>query len=94
MDNDLVIEGGLKTLRGWFFFRFFRGFLRAISLSAAGVEFLLFDFTRSAAIILSASLFLTLLSMRLPAAKGTSQIIAAGVSGMGEEKYAAMPASF
>jgi hypothetical protein len=32
--------------------------------------------------------------MRLPTAKGASKIITTGVSGVSEEIYAAMPASF
>ena len=63
-------------------------------MSAAGVQFLLFEFTLSATIIFGTSRICFCLSMRSPAAKGASKIITAGVSGIGEEKNAAMPASF
>jgi hypothetical protein len=56
------------------------------------IEGLLFEFALLAAVVFSASLGGTSLTMGLPTAKGTPQVPSTGISGVGKKKYPTMPA--
>ena len=62
-------------------------------MSAPSVEKSLFELSFLVLIICNASFGRILLSVSFSAAKGTAKVFAPGISGMGEKKYATMPAS-
>lgn len=62
-------------------------------MSAPSVEKSLFELSFLVLIIFNASFGRIFLSVSFSAAKGTAKVFAPGISGMGEKKYATMPAS-
>jgi hypothetical protein len=85
-------QNGTITSRRPAFVCPFQCFRYGVFLSTAGVEKSLFYLPFLVLIIFNASLGGTSLSVGFSAAKWTAKVFAPGISGMGEKKYATMPA--
>jgi len=69
------------------------GFRQMMAGAAARIQIFLLYSARIAAVIFKASLLGALFAVGLPATKGTTQVIPAGITWMGEKQNPAVPAA-